>query len=260
MAGKHHHVRKEAREAEPTPFAFTQTAHTLVPANPNNLMSTRPASEVAKRVVVPISAAMVTPAYVPVSTWTGGAPNTAPNTPVEHGSANVKVDTIGPNAPVGDYLPRTQADLATGPVTPADTTKAWAGPVVPSESVTGGQAITTLASFTQSVPINTPFGTIEPQDPYPKAGDAAPAAPTLASLTPNTAVVGQPSIIVKATGTGFTPYSVVEVGGTNYAPTTYVSPTELRFPVDTMKSVPGVISVKVLEHNLKTSAVNFTFT
>ena len=38
------------------------------------------------------------------------------------------------------------------------------------------------------------------------------------------------------------------------------APTELRFPVDTMKSVPGTIGVKVLEHNLKTAAVNFIFT
>jgi len=109
-------------------------------------------------------------------------------------------------------------------------------------------------------PINTPFGSIEPRDGYPVAGSPAPGVPTLSTLTPNTAAIGQPSVIVKATGTNFTPYSVVEVGGTNYAPTTYVSPTELRFPVDTMNSVAGVISVKVLEHNLKTSAVNFTFT
>lgn len=178
----------------------------------------------------PISAAMLTPAYVPVSTWTGGAPNTAPYTPVEHGTANVKIDTTGPNPPDADYMPRTQSDKAT-------------------------QLGTTFAD-----PINTPFGSIEPQDPYPKAGDAAPAAPVLTSLSPNTAAIGQPSIVVEATGTGFTPYSVVEVGGTNYAPTAYVSPTKLRFPVDTMRSSAGVISVKVLEHNIKTAAVNFTFT
>jgi hypothetical protein len=241
-------------------MAFTQTAHTLVPANLKNLMSVRPASETAKRVIVPISAAMVTPAHVPVSTWTGGKPNTAPFTPAEHGTANVKVDTIGPNAPVGDYLPRTEADRATGPTTAPDATKAWAGHVVPSESIASGQAITTPANFVQSVPINTPFGTIEPQDPYPKAGDAAVAVPTLTSLVPNTAVAGEPSFVVKVVGTGFTPYSVVEVGGTNYAPTTYVSATELRFPIDAKNSVPGVITVKVLEHNIKTAGVNFTFT
>jgi hypothetical protein len=193
----------------------------------------------------PITAAATTPSYVPVYTWNGGAPLTAPHTPVEHGSANVLVDDRG----IGDYTPRTQSDVATLPGSAANPAKSFAGSAVPSDP-----------DFTLSVPINTPFGSIEPADPYPKAGDASPGAPTLTTLTPNTAVVGQPSIIVKATGTNFTPYSVVEVGGTNYAPTTYVSATELRFPVDTMRSVPGVISVKVLEHNLKTAAVNFTFT
>ena len=160
------------------------------------------------------------PAYLPVITYTGGAALTAPNTPVEHGTANA----------TNDYAPRTQAD----------------------------KAVQLGVPFAD--PVNTPYGSIEPRDPYPVAGDAAPAVPTLTALTPNTAVVGQPSIIVKATGTGFTAYSVVEVGGTNYAPTTYVSPTELRFIVDTKNSVPGAISVKVLEHNIKTSAVTFTFT
>jgi hypothetical protein len=170
------------------------------------------------QVVLPASDYL--PAYVPTVSYTGGAPNTAPNTPVEHGTANA----------TNDYSPRTQAD----------------------------KAIALGVGYAD--PINTPFGSIEPQDPYPKAGDAAPVAPTLTSLSPNTAAVGQPSVIVKAIGTGFTAYSVVEVGGTNYAPTTFVSPTELRFPVDTKNSVPGTISVKVLEHNIKTSAATFTFT
>jgi len=174
----------------------------------------------------PITAAMVKPAYVPVFTYSGGAPDTAPHTPVEHGTANVLVDDRG----VGEYTPRTLADR--------QTQLGWAN----------------------ADPINTPFGSIEPQDPYPVAGSPAPATPTLTTLTPATAAIGQPSIIVKATGTGFTPYSVVEVGGTNYAPTTYVSTTELRFPIDTKNSVAGTISVKVLEHNIKTAAQNFVLT
>jgi len=205
---------------------FTQTAHTLVPANPNNLMSVPPDSSKARRVIAPISAAMVARVYQPVYTWSGSSPLTAPYTPVEHGAANVLVDERG----FGEYTPRTLSDKAT-------------------------QLGTTLAD-----PINTPFGSIEPQEPYPVAGSPAPAAPTLASLTPNTAVVGGPAVIVVATGTGFTPYSVVEVGGTNYAPTTYISPTELRFPVDTKNSIAGAIDVKVLDHNIKTAAATFTFT
>jgi len=178
------------------------------------------------RYPAPITAAMVKRAYVPVFTYSGGAPDTAPHTPVEHGTATVVVDDRG----VGEYMPRTLADKAV------------------------------QLGVAYANPINTPFGSIEPRDPYPVVGDTPPAAPTLTTLTPATAVVGQPSIIVKATGTGFTPYSVVEVGGTNYAPTTYVSPTELRFPIDTKNSTPGTISVKVLEHNIKTAAATFTFT
>jgi hypothetical protein len=204
----------------------------------------------------PITAAMVKRAYVPVFTYSGSSPLTAPYTPIEHGAANVLVDERS----VGEYTPRTQVDRAQLPGNAPDPTKAFAGSVVPSESTTSGQAITAITDYVASTPINTPFGVIEPQDPYPVAGAPAPAAPVLSSLSPNTAAIGQPSIIVEATGTGFTAYSVVEVGGTNYAPTSYVSPTKLRFPVDTMRSSAGTISVKVLDHNIKTSAVNFTFT
>jgi IPT/TIG domain len=174
----------------------------------------------------PAIATPIPPAYVPAFTSAGGAPLTAPFTPVEHGSATVIVDDRG----VGDYMPRTQSDKATA-------------------------LGTTFAD-----PINTPFGSIGPRDPYPLAGAPAPAAPVISSLSPSTAPVGQPSIIVKVIGTGFTPYSVVEVGGTNYAPTQYVSATELRFPVDTRKSVPGTIDVKVLDHNIKSAASPFVFT
>ena len=176
--------------------------------------------------VVPAS---LIPAYVPQNTWAGGKPLTGPNTSNEHGTANVKITTNGPNTDA-DYMPRTQSDKATA------------------------------LGVAFADPINTPFGSIEPRDGYPVAGSPAPAAPTLTSLSPNTAVVTDPSLVVKAIGTNFTPYSVVEVGGTNYAPTTYVSPTELRFAVDTKNSVAGTITVKVLDHNIKTSAVNFTFT
>jgi hypothetical protein len=193
----------------------------------------------------PVSRAMLTPAYVPVFTYSGSSPLTAPYTPIEHGAANVLIDDRG----VGEYTPRTQSDRAQLPGNAADPTKAFAG-----------SAVATDIDYVHADPINTPFGSIEPQDPYPKVGDTPPAAPVLSSLSPNTAAIGQPSIIVEATGTGFTPYSVVEVGGTNYAPTAYVSPTKLRFPVDTMRSSAGTISVKVLEHNIKTAAVNFTFT
>jgi len=168
----------------------------------------------------PPRVADMTPEHVPVLTYTGGRPNSAPYTPVEHGTANS----------TDDYSPRTQAD----------------------------KAATLGVPF--AVPINTPFGSIEPRDPYPKAGDPAPAAPVITSLTPNTAEVGEPAFMVKVTGTGFTPFSVIEVGGTNYAPTTFISPTELRFPVDTENSVAGTIDVKVLDHNIKSAASPFTFT
>jgi IPT/TIG domain-containing protein len=166
------------------------------------------------------------PSYNPDFTVAGGAPNTAPYTPVEHGTAAVIVDERG----VGDYTPRTQSDKAV------------------------------LLGLAFADPINTPFGSIEPRDPYPTAGYVAPVAPTITALTPDTAVVGEPALMVKVTGTGFTQYSVIEVGGTNYAHTTYVSPTELRFPVDTKNSVAGIIDVKVLDHNLKSDAASFTFT
>ena len=89
----------------------------------------------------PPRTASMTMQYTPTNTWTGGAPNTAPHTPVEHGTANVKIDTTAPTPmplhaahagrqgdPVGHHLRRPgqhalRQHRAAGPVSRSSATR-----------------------------------------------------------------------------------------------------------------------------------------
>lgn len=230
------------REAEIEPRAFTQTGHSLVPANPNNLMSVRPNSEVAKRVIVPISAAMVTREYQPVQTWNGG--QYGDETVAE---ANVLVDDQGR----GDYGPRNAAEQIAWPGAPNS--------VVPSESVTGGQALTVVGDYTRATTVNSPRGWIDPNEPYGPAPVSPTDDPTITSLAPNTAVSGGAPIWTIITGTKFTPYSQVETGGVITPYSTYRSPTRIDVLMDPRSSA-GIVVVKVIDHGVKSAGTNFTFT
>jgi hypothetical protein len=107
-------------------------------------------------------------------------------------------------------------------------------------------------------------GTIAPAQPYPDKNTAALPAPTITTLAPATAAAGAatPQFAIKITGTGFTPYSTVSIGGSP-APSsiyTYVSPTEMRCQMSPAASVPGTITVTVTDHGVTTAAKNFTWT
>jgi hypothetical protein len=81
--------------------------------------------------------------------------------------------------------------------------------------------------------------------------------PTLASLTPNTAVVGGPDVTMTVAGTGFTAATQVVWNGTPET-TVYVSATEITTVVKpSTASGPGVIPVGVTG---APDTLDFTFT
>jgi hypothetical protein len=180
----------------------------------------------------PISAAMTRPAYVPVYTWNGGV----------YGDdqilakTNVLVDDRG----IGDYPARNQDDKAKLPGT------------VPPNAVAGEP------DFTIVTDITAPRGFIGPRDPYSKT---QPAAPTISSLAPNTAVAGSPSpLSVVVTGTNFTQWTFLIVGNIQTPYIQYVSPTKILLLMDPARSSSGVVTVIAVDHSVVSAASNFTYT
>jgi hypothetical protein len=201
-------------------MAFTQTAHSLDPANAKSLMSVDNVR--VKRAIVPISAADVKPAYVPVFTWNGGV----------YGDdqilakTNVLVDDRG----VGDYTPRNQDDKA---------------------DALGMEIVTD---------ITRPRGTLDPSEPYPVAGAPAEPAPTISSLAPNSAAAGGPSpLAVVVTGTNFTQWTTLIVGNIQTPYIQFVSPTKIVLLMDPARSVAGVVTVIAVDHSVQSAPVNFTY-
>lgn len=193
------------------------------------------------RFPTPISKAMTDDIYVPTNTWNGG--QYGDETVAE---TNVRVD----DQTIGDYGPRNLTEALAWPGAPNS--------VVPSESVTGGQVITAIADYTASADITAPKGYIGPGDPYSKP---MPAAPTITSLAPNTAVAGSPSpLAVVVTGTGFTQWSTLETGGVASPYVQYESPTKMTILMDPKRSIAGIVVVKVVDHGVKSAGTNFTYT
>src|SRR5215831_6830914 len=108
-----------------------------------------------------------------------------------------------------------------------------------------------------------PEGRVGPTDRYPNASDSALAAPTITSLSPNTAVHGAQPLVVTIAGTGFTQWSSIVTGGTGSqsdATLKYISPTSMSFVIDLRSAVAGTIGVVVWDHGVATAATNFTVT
>jgi hypothetical protein len=195
-----------------------------------------------QRYPLPISAAMVKRAYVPVFTWNGGV----------YGDdqvlakSNVLVDDRG----IGDYPARNQDDKAKLPGVPYS--------IVPVESITSGQALTNIVDYTIVTDITAPRGYIGPKDPYSKT---LPAAPTITSLSPNTAVAGGPSpLSVTVTGTNFTQWTFLIVGNMQTPYIQVVSSTKIVLLMDPARSTAGVITVVAVDHSVTSAASNFTYT
>jgi hypothetical protein len=83
--------------------------------------------------------------------------------------------------------------------------------------------------------------------------------PVLSSLTPDTAVSGDPDFDLSCAGTYFTPDCLIMFGAVA-EPTTFVSATELTTIVKPSLFAPAVVPVTVRNGPMNSDAVDFTFT
>jgi hypothetical protein len=137
--------------------------------------------------------------------------------------SNVLVDDRG----LGDYGPRNQAEKA---------------------AALGVSFVTDITA---------PRGYIGPRDPYSKA---IPAAPTITSLSPATAVAGSPDLIVQINGTGFTQWTKILNGGVQNVTAYFISPTKMAMAFEVSSSSAGITPVVAVDHGVASAASNFTFT
>lgn len=188
-----------------------------------------------QRYPLPITQAMLAdsnanegkPRYDSMTDWAGG--NVGDD--VTYASACVALADGSGRAPGAAYTPRTQSEKGASMVPPR---------VIVDD-------------------ISRARGSIAPNQRYPVAGDAAVPAPTITSLTPNTAPVGSPTLGVVITGTGFTAWSKVRSG--NYPISSkYISPTQLQIYEKPWASVAGTVTIVVTDHNVDSNASNFVFT
>jgi len=191
----------------------------------------------------------------------------------------VKSNKIGdltdanPNAAKPRYTPAGAADWAGGAygddVAQAQATVALAdkngGPAQANYGPRNQGDRATLLGMPIVIDVGRRRGNIGPRDPYPTKASAAPAVPTLTSLSPNTAAAGAatPQFVMKLIGTNFTPWSTILLGGIP-APSSiysYISPTEMRCQMSPGSSVAGTTSVTVVDHSVATTpSLNFTWT
>ena len=107
--------------------------------------------------------------------------------------------------------------------------------------------------------VGVPRGWIEPREAYGPPPVSPTDDPTISSLSPATAATGGAPIWVTITGTKFTQWSWVETGNVYTPYSRYISPTKMAVLMDPRSSA-GVVAVKVVDHDVKSAASNFTFT
>ena len=87
-----------------------------------------------------------------------------------------------------------------------------------------------------------------------------PVTPTLTSISPNTAVIGDPDVTMTVTGTDFSEQSVITFNGGEEA-TEFVSDTELTTVVKpSTAGTAGPVPVTVKNSTLESDPLDFTFT
>jgi hypothetical protein len=89
--------------------------------------------------------------------------------------------------------------------------------------------------------------------------DPPPPAPTLSSLTPNTALATDADLTMTCTGTNFTATSVVNFGGVD-CPTTFVSDTSITMTVQPSVYGAGTFTVLVKDGAATSASLNFAIT
>jgi IPT/TIG domain len=189
----------------------------------------------------PITAAMLTPAnanagyprYNTPGDWSGAVYGDD----VDSAKANVALATASGAAAYPDYAPRHQtakaALMVPGPGNPA---------------------------FVIVTDVARPRGWIAPNQPY-QGNASIPAAPVVSSLAPTTIAAAALPITVTITGTGFTPWSTVRVGGVAQPEPSarYVDATHMTVNI-VAGTVAGAVGVIVQDHDVDSNSVNFTVT
>ena len=130
---------------------------------------------------------------------------------------------------------------------------------------------TFMPTPTQAENDQTATGTPVPKKDYdgspidPSSHDptvpAAPGAPTLSSLTPNTGALPSAPIAVVVHGTNFTATSRIKVAG-SFVPTTFTSATQLSCSITAAEAgnQAGILQVRVEDYHGFSNTLNFTMT
>jgi hypothetical protein len=100
---------------------------------------------------------------------------------------------------------------------------------------------------------------IPPGSSFEIEHEPIPAPPALTSLSPDTAVSGDPDFTLTCTGTGFTADTVIKFGDFD-EPTTFVSDTEVTTIVKPTLFAPATIPVLVHGVLFSTDPIDFTIT
>jgi hypothetical protein len=100
---------------------------------------------------------------------------------------------------------------------------------------------------------------IPPGSSFEIEHEPIPAPPALTSLSPDTAVSGDPDFVLSCIGTGFDADSVIKFGDID-EPTTFVSDTEVTTIVKPTLFTPSTVPVLVHEGPFFTDPIDFTFT
>jgi hypothetical protein len=112
--------------------------------------------------------------------------------------------------------------------------------------------------------VTRPRGVYPPNQGY-FTGGATVSAPTVTSVSPNTAAAGSNPVFVVITGTNFFPQTKVITGGGVGSPwdaeARWISTTQMSVVIDPRGAVPGAISVAVEDHEVMSNTDKvFTFT
>jgi hypothetical protein len=100
---------------------------------------------------------------------------------------------------------------------------------------------------------------IPPGSSFEVEHEPIPAPPALTSLSPDTAVSGDPDFVLSCVGTGFGPNTVIRFSDFD-EPTTFVSDTEVTTIIKPSLFAPVVVPVSVHEGPIYTDPIDFTFT
>lgn len=200
------------------------------------------------------------PAPKAAATQRGKALNPNPNTPDVPPAGEV----LGPllkDQPASDLF-------VINPLAASDVAGGFTPGIVPGSDKISAIKTDTPSYGTETPPRQTPPTSFDsavehgPPSPNYDANGAkiVSTAPTLTSISPNTAAAGSADVVVTATGTNFDRGTLMTFGGTAVAETTYVSATSMTFVVSPSKFTAGVVQATAKNSAGESVQRAFTFT